>query len=146
MSWSDGDEKSNNFVVSVSRDGTTFGDVLRSSSSGTTELIEHYGLPTKDGRYLRVTFYGDSENDEHVTLRELAVNVRSANEKPTIVPEARGEGIPFMRDPQLPALHSSNGTNNSESSIHNAPVVSDIHAMVTSGPPSKLCSMVVIQI
>ncbi|MGB7661318.1 MAG: S8 family serine peptidase [Nitrososphaeraceae archaeon] len=132
VSWSDGDEKSNNFVVSVSRDGTTFGDVLRSSSSGTTELIEHYGLPTKDGRYLRVTFYGDSENDEHVTLRELAVNVRSANEKPTIVPEARGEGIPFMRDPQLPALNSSNGTNNNESSIHNAPLVSDIHAMVTS--------------
>ena len=132
VSWSDGDEKSNNFVVSVSRDGTTFEDVLRSSSSGTTELKEHYGLPTKDGRYVRVTFYGDSENDEHVTLRELAVNVRSANEKPTIVPEARGEGIPFMRDPQLPALHSSNGTNNNESSIHNAPVVSDIHAMVTS--------------
>ncbi|MGB8087272.1 MAG: S8 family serine peptidase, partial [Nitrososphaeraceae archaeon] len=132
VSWSDGEEKSNNFVVSVSRDGTTFEDVLRSSSSGTTELKEHYGLPTKDGRYLRVTFYGDSENDEHVTLRELAVNVRSANEKPTIVPEARGEGIPFMRDPQLPALNSSNGTNNNESSIHNAPLVSDIHAMVTS--------------
>jgi subtilisin family serine protease len=133
VSWSDGDEKSNNFVVSVSRDGTTFEDVLRSSSSGTTELKEHYGLPTKDGRYLRITFYGDSENDEHVTLRELAVNVRSANEaKPTIVPEARGEGIPFMRDPQLPASHSSNGTNNNESMSHNAPVVSDIHAIVTS--------------
>jgi subtilisin len=132
VSWSDGDEKSNNFVVSVSRDGTTFEDVLRSSSSGTTELKEHYGLPTKDGRYLRITFYGDSENDEHVTLRELAVNVRSANEKPTIVPEARGEGIPFMRDPQLPASHSSNGANNNESIIHTAPVVSDIHAMVTS--------------
>ena len=132
VSWSDGDEKSNNFVVSVSRDGTTFEDVLRSSSSGTTELKEHYGLPTKDGRYLRITFYGDSENDEHVTLRELAVNVRSANEKPTIVPEARGESIPFMRDPQLTASHSSNGTNNNESITHNAPVVSDIHAMVTS--------------
>ena len=132
VSWADGDEKSNNFVVSASRDGTTFEDVLRSSSSGTTEIKEHYGLPTKDGRYLRITFYGDSENDEHVTLRELAVNVRSASEKPTIVPEARGEGIPFMRDPQLSALHSSNGTNNDKPIIHNAPVVSDIHAMVTS--------------
>ncbi len=132
VSWADGEEKSNNFVVSASRDGTTFEDVLRSSSSGTTEIKEHYVLPTKDGRYLRITFYGDSENDEHVTLRELAVNVRSASEKPTIVPEARGEGIPFMRDPQLSALHSSNGTNNDKPIIHNAPVVSDIHAMVTS--------------
>ena len=63
VSWANGDEKSNNFVVSVSRDGTTFEDVLRSSSCGTTELKEHYVVPTKDGRYLRITFYVDSEND-----------------------------------------------------------------------------------
>jgi hypothetical protein len=82
-SWSDGDEKSNNFVVSVSKDGTAFEDVLRGSSSGTTESKEHYGIPPSDGRYLRITFYGDSENDEDVTLHELTVNTRSINEIPT---------------------------------------------------------------
>ena len=135
-SWAEGDEKSNNFVLSVSKDGRTFEDVLRSSSSGTTEFKEHYGFPPSDGRYLRITFYGDSQNDEDVTLRELTVNIRSANERPTTVPAVMSrEGIPFMRDPQSSATNYSNGTNNNiinEPSVHNAPVVSDIHAMVTS--------------
>lgn len=131
-SWSDGDEKSNNFVVSVSKDGTAFEDVLRGSSSGTTESKEHYGLPPSDGRYLRITFYGDSENDEDVTLRELTVNTMSTNEKPSTVSGGSGEGIPFIRDPQSAPTNASNITKGNEPSVHNAPLVSDIHAMVTS--------------
>ncbi|MGH9911615.1 MAG: discoidin domain-containing protein, partial [Nitrososphaeraceae archaeon] len=132
-SWSDGDEKSNNFVVSVSKDGTTFEDVLRGSSSGTTESKEHYELSPSDGRYLRITFYGDSENDEEVTIRELTVNTRSADEIPTTASGGSGEGIPFIRDPQsTPPTNASNVTKGNEPSVHNAPVVSDIHAMVTS--------------
>ena len=131
-SWSDGDEKSNNFVVSVSKDGTAFEDVLRGSSSGTTESKEHYGLPPSDGRYLRITFYGDSENDEDVTLHELTVNTRSINEIPTTDSGGSGEGIPFIRDPQSVPTNASNITKGDEPSVHNAPVVSDIHAMVTS--------------
>lgn len=132
-SWSDGDEKSNNFVVSVSKDGTTFEDVLRGSSSGTTESKEHYELSPSDGRYLRITFYGDSENDEEVTIRELTVNTRSADEIPTTASGGSGEVIPFIRDPQsTPPTNASNVTKGNEPSVHNAPVVSDIHAMVTS--------------
>ena len=131
-SWSDGDEKSNNFVVSVSKDGTAFEDVLRGSSSGTTESKEHYGLPPSDGRYLRITFYGDSENDEDVTLHELTVNTRSINEIPTTDSGGSGEGIPFIRDPQSVPTNASNITKGNEPSVHNAPMVSDIHAMVTS--------------
>lgn len=131
-SWSEGDEKSNNFVVSVSKDGTAFADVLRGSSSGTTESKEHYELPPSDGRYLRITFYGDSENDEDVTLRELTVNTMSTNEIPSTVSGGSGEGIPFIRDPQSTPTNASNVTKGSEPSVHNAPVVSDIQAMVTS--------------
>ncbi len=127
-SWSDGDEKANNFVLSVSEDGTNFKDVLRNSSSGTTEFNEQYKFPPIDGRYLRITFYGDSENNEDVALRELTVNTENTDEKPATVPEASREGIPFIRDSQLPiTTHPNNGTNMN----HSAPIVSDIHAMVS---------------
>lgn len=130
-SWSEGDEKANNFVLSVSKDGTDFEDVLRSSSSGTTDSKEHYNFPPQDGRYLRITFYGDSENNEDVALNELTVNIEN-NVKPTIAPGISREGIPFIRDSQSPIPHSNNDTNTDESSIHSAPVVSDIHAMVSA--------------
>ncbi len=130
-SWSEGDEKSVNFVLSVSKDGTTYEDILRSSSSGTTESKEHYNLPTSDGRYLRITFYGDSENNEDVALLELTVNAENQNKKPTTVPGLSREGIPFIRDSQSPINFSNNATNSNEPIIHSAPIVSDIHAMVS---------------
>ena len=130
--WSEGDEKSNNFVLSVSKDGTDFEDVLRSSSSGTTNSEEHYEFSPKDGRYLRVTFYGDSENNEDVTLSELAVNTENSGVEPTVAPGISREGIPFVRDSQsLPPHSNNNDTNIDESITHSAPVVSDIHAMVS---------------
>jgi subtilisin family serine protease len=130
-SWSEGDEKSINFVLSVSKDGTNFNDVLRSSSSGTTESKEHYELPSADGRYLRITFYGDSENNEDVALRELTVGTEKPNVKPTTVPKVSGEGIPFIRDSQSPIVHFNNGTNSNEPIVHSAPIVSDINVMVS---------------
>ncbi len=130
-SWSEGDEKSVNFVLSVSKDGKKFEDVLRSSSSGTTESKENYKFPTSDGKYLRITFYGDSENNEDVALRELTVNAESHNKKPTTVPGVSREGIPFARDSQSPITFSKNATNSKEPIIHSAPIVSDIHTMVS---------------
>lgn len=131
-SWSDGDEKSVNFVLSVSQDGMNFQDVLRSSSSGTTESMERYEFPPSDGRYLKITFYGDSENNEDVALREIAVNIESPEQKPMSVPGTNAEGVPFVRDSQLPIAHSNNGISGNESStIHSAPIVSDIHVMVS---------------
>ena len=130
-SWSEGDEKSVNFVLSVSKDGKKFEDVLRSSSSGTTESKENYKFPTSDGKYLRITFYGDSENNEDVALRELTVNAESHNKKPTTVPGVSREGIPFVRDSQSPITFSKNATNSKEPIIHSAPIVSDIHTMVS---------------
>lgn len=131
-SWSDGDEKSVNFVLSVSQDGMSFQDVLRSSSSGTTESMERYEFPPSDGRYLRITFYGDSENNEDVALREFAVNIESPRQEPMSLPSTNVEGVPFVRDSQLPFAHSNNGTSGEElNTIHSAPIVSDIHVMVS---------------
>jgi subtilisin family serine protease len=130
-SWSEGDEKSNNFVLSVSKDGTNFRDVLRSSSSGATEFKEHYKVPPSDGRYLRITVYGDSENNEDVALRELTVSTEGPNDKSTTVPQVSRQGIPFVRDSQLPFEHSNNGTNSDEPIIHSAPTVSDLNVLIS---------------
>jgi subtilisin len=130
-SWSDGDEKLVNFVLSVSRDGMNFQDVLRSSSSGTTESMERYEFPPSDGRYLKITFYGDSENNEDVAVREFTVNIENPNEKSVTVPGTNVVDIPFVRDSQSLITRSNNDTSGSESSIHSAPTVSDIDVMVS---------------
>jgi subtilisin len=131
VSWSDGDEKSVNFVLSVSRDGMNFQDVLRRSSSGTTESMERYEFPPSDGRYLKITFYGDSENNEDVAVREFTVNIENPNEKSVTVPGTNVVGTPFVRDSQSLIARSNSDKNGNESSIHSAPIVSDIHVMVS---------------
>ena len=73
---------------------------------------------------MRVTFYGDSENNEDIALRELTVNTENPNVKPTTAPGVSREGIPFARDSRSPS-------DTNETTMHSAPVVSDIHAMVS---------------
>lgn len=135
VSWSEGDEKTNNFVLSLSKDGATFEDVLRTSSSGTTEFKERYEFSPSDSRYLRITFYGNSENDDEVTIREMAVNSRSL-QKPetTAIHQGKRDGMPLVEDSQSSTISTLTGnyTNGSKFGGHSAPIVSDIHAMVTS--------------
>ena len=52
ISWFESDQKENNFVLSVSDDGSTFKDVLRTSSSGMTQTKEYYQFLPTEGRYL----------------------------------------------------------------------------------------------
>jgi subtilisin family serine protease len=128
VSWFEGDEKTNNFVVSVSKDGAAFEDVLRGSSSGTTQAKEHYEFSPSDGRYLRITFYGNSDNEDDVTVRELTVNTMSTPKSPIF---SELEGTPHIRDSDSPA-RPGNDTNKNESSTHSAPIVSDMRTMVAS--------------
>jgi len=78
ISWFEGDQKENNFVLSVSENGSVFKDVLRDSSSGMTQTKEYYEFSPTDGRYLRITFYGNSENEKDVGVREVVVNTMRA--------------------------------------------------------------------
>jgi hypothetical protein len=46
VAWYRGNLRVNNFVISVSNDGTTFTNVFTGKSSGTTSSAEKYSLPT----------------------------------------------------------------------------------------------------
>ena len=77
IAWDKGDDRSYNFVISTSDDGTTFTDALRGTSSGSTEALETYELTDVDSRFIRVTVFGnnDGNNDEHDTaaINEIRV-------------------------------------------------------------------------
>ena len=63
ITWYRGDLRQNNFVISVSDDGTTFADKLTETSSLGT-AAEKYTLPGgTEGRYVRITVNGNTEND-----------------------------------------------------------------------------------
>lgn len=135
ISWFEGDQKKNNFVLSVSDDGSTFKDVLRTSSSGMTQTKEYYQFLPTEGRYLRVTFYGNSDNERNVSVREVVVNtMRAATTNTTSTNHSNISELSTW--PQVTnsdfSSYPRNDTVSNGSSMHSAPVVSDIHARVSS--------------
>jgi hypothetical protein len=73
--WNDGDERSYNFIVSVSENGTVFKDVMRAISSGNSSFPESYHFPDAKAKLVRLTMYGNSE-DESASMKELSLNGR----------------------------------------------------------------------
>jgi F5/8 type C domain/Bacterial Ig domain len=88
IAWDKGDDRSYNFVISTSDDGTTFTDALRGTSSGTTEALETYDLTDVDSRFIRVTVFGnndDNNNEEHDTaaINEIRVGTSTSTGSPS---------------------------------------------------------------
>src|SRR5437016_2410521 len=74
IAWYNGNQRQNNFVISVSNDGTTFTNVFTGKSSGTTLSFETYVLPGgTTGRYVRVTVNGNTVNN-WASITELRVD------------------------------------------------------------------------
>src|SRR6266496_3374292 len=72
IAWYKGNLRENNFVISVSNDGTVFTPV--SKSSGTTLSAERYDLSTSTtARFVRVTINGNTENN-WASITELSVD------------------------------------------------------------------------
>jgi hypothetical protein len=64
IAWYLGNQRQNDFIVSVSDDGTTFTQKHSGTSSGTTTSPEKYTLPAAtEGRYVRITVNGNTDND-----------------------------------------------------------------------------------
>jgi hypothetical protein len=73
IAWYRGNLRVNNFVISVSNDGTIFTNVFTGKSSGTTLSSETYVLPGgTTGRYVRITVNGNTENN-WASITELSV-------------------------------------------------------------------------
>jgi hypothetical protein len=73
--WDEGNERSYNFVISVSENGTEFKDRIRATSSGNSDLPESYPIPDTMAKQIRLTVYGNSE-DETAAVKEISVNGR----------------------------------------------------------------------
>jgi hypothetical protein len=87
IAWDKGDERSYNFIISTSDDGTTFTDVLRGTSSGSTESLENYDLSDAESRFIRVTVFGNNDDgdgdDEHDTaaINEIRIGTSAVKSK-----------------------------------------------------------------
>ena len=63
IAWHQGNQRTNNFTLSVSTDGLSYTPVYTGTSSGTTAAAETYSFSARTARRLRVTFQGNSQND-----------------------------------------------------------------------------------
>ncbi|PWU81107.1 MAG: hypothetical protein DLM72_08675 [Candidatus Nitrosopolaris wilkensis] len=84
IAWYRGNLRVNNFVISVSSDGTSFTNVFTGKSSGTTLSAEKFSLPTSaTARFVRVTVNRNTENN-WASVTELSVEGASgAQQNPT---------------------------------------------------------------
>ena len=86
VAWDKGDRHENNFMISISKDGKTFTDILKGTSSGSNNGFENYGIvPQVDAKYIKVSFYGrsgqgnnDSDNNNSVKVSEVRINTAAS--------------------------------------------------------------------
>ena len=64
IAWYQGDQRTNNFVISVSNDGSVFKTAASGTSSGSTLSKERYSLTSHAvARYVKITVNGNSQTD-----------------------------------------------------------------------------------
>ena len=109
IAWYNGNTRQNNFVISVSNDGTTFTNVFTGKSSGTTLSPETYLLPGgTTGRYVRITVNGNTLNN-WASITELSVDGTPQNNPPPLPPTA--DNINIQTNTGTPVTVTLTGTN-----------------------------------
>lgn len=136
IAWDKGDERSYNFVISTSDDGTTFTDALRGTSSGSTETLETYDLTDVDSRFIRITVFGnndDNNNDEHDTaaINELRIGTATTADSQSNSNSSSGQSVQPGE-----SLDTNNNTTSSSNSTEITPdsyITELTDMMVTDG-------------
>jgi hypothetical protein len=72
IAWYRGNQRQNNFVISVSTDGTNFTNIFTGRSSGITLSPEIYDFPDVTARYVRITVNGNTQNN-WASITEIGV-------------------------------------------------------------------------
>jgi hypothetical protein len=72
IAWYKGNERTSNFVIQSSTDGTAYTTLFSGTSSGTTLNPEKYTFSSTNARYVRVTVNGNSQNN-WASITELDV-------------------------------------------------------------------------
>jgi peptidoglycan/xylan/chitin deacetylase (PgdA/CDA1 family) len=73
IAWYKGDARHYNFDISVSKDGNAYTKAFSGTSAGKTSQIENNTFREIDGRYIKVTVNGNSEND-WASITEMRVD------------------------------------------------------------------------
>jgi hypothetical protein len=88
IAWYLGNQRQNNFVISVSSDGTTFNNIFTGTSSGNTLSPENYDFSDVNARYVKITVNGNTQN-QWASITENDVY----GPDPSPPPEICGDGI-----------------------------------------------------
>ncbi|HET6582492.1 MAG TPA: discoidin domain-containing protein, partial [Nannocystaceae bacterium] len=76
IAWYRGDERTSDFRVEASTDGTTWSSVYAGASSGTSADLESYALDGSAARWVRVVVSGNSDND-WASISEIETDARA---------------------------------------------------------------------
>jgi hypothetical protein len=95
IAWYNGNQRSNNFEISVSNDTTTYTTVYTGNSSGTTISPERYDFADIEARYVKITINGNNQN-EWTSITEIEINAQGDNTR--IEPDSD----PYHDDDTLP--------------------------------------------
>ena len=68
-----GNLRTNTFTISVSNDKINYQDIFDGQSSGTTKSFERYDVPYTQARFLKITFYENSEDNNYASISELDI-------------------------------------------------------------------------
>ena len=72
--WYKGDQRWNNFVISISTDGSSYQNVFDSKSSGNTASFERYKFPDISARYIKIIVNGNTQNN-YASIADIMVNI-----------------------------------------------------------------------
>lgn len=72
--WYKGDQRWNNFIISISTDGSSYQNVIDSKSSGNTASFERYKFPDISARYIKITVNGNTQNN-YASIADIMVNI-----------------------------------------------------------------------
>ena len=124
IAWYKGDARHYNFDISVSKDGNAYTMAFSGTSTGKTSQIENNTFREIDGRYIKVTVNGNSEND-WASITEMRVDG-------LINSPSTATGQLSSSSPSSPSqmILSTNNTNTSNLTASNGPLISNGSATI----------------
>ena len=119
IAWYKGDVRHYNFDISVSKDGNAYTKAFSGTSTGKTSQIENNTFREIDGRYIKVTVNGNSEND-WASITEMRVDG-------LINSPSTATGQLSSSSPSSPSqmILSTNNTNTSNHTASIGPLISN---------------------
>lgn len=108
IAWYDGNQRTNNFEISVSNDTNTYTTVYTGNSSGTTTSPERYDFADIKARYMKITINGNNSQNEWASITEIEINGQGDSSSPVVPdPEPDSDTLPPSVKITSPAADSA---------------------------------------